>query len=87
MAEPKLSKAGIAFLRKVEAKKVFAWMSYSAQRGGYFGFTGGEATARKYEAAGFVRMGFGASIGKRAYVELTDAGRAALEALEAKDHG
>ncbi len=74
-----MKKPNLKFLKKVAERQVYAGQGYSMKRGGYFYFRGGEATAKKHAAAGFVTMGRrGCSLGRPSYVELTDAGRAAL---------
>jgi hypothetical protein len=75
----KLTKPNLKFLEKVANGKVKHWFAYSAKRGGYYGFSGGEATARRHADAGYVTMPRrGPSLGLPAKVELTDLGRAAL---------
>ena len=72
-------KPNIKFLQKVADEGVCAFFRYSAKRGGQYGFRGGEATAKKHAAAGFVKMPTrGPSLGMPAYVTLTDTGREAL---------
>lgn len=76
MVEP--TKPNLAFLRKVADRQVYAWFSYSAKKGGHYGFTGGETTFEKHRKAGFVKKPGPPELGRPSYVELTDAGRAAL---------
>lgn len=72
-------KPNIKFLQKVADGYVAAFFAYSAKHGGRHGFRGGEATAKKHAAAGFVNMPTrGPSLGMPANVTLTEAGRAAL---------
>lgn len=75
-------KPNIKFLRKVEAGLVASHMGYTVKRGGYWYFTGGEKTAEAHKRAGYVKPWGGASLGRSAYVELTDLGRAALTSSE-----
>jgi len=72
-------KPNLKFLQKVSDGRVCATFSYSMNRGGYYGFRGGESTAKKYVEAGFVAPPRGGpSFGRPAYYTLTDAGFAAL---------
>jgi hypothetical protein len=74
-------KPNIKFLQKVADGGVRRIFGYSERIGGYWRFYGGEVTAKKHAAAGFVEMlRGGPSLGRPVYVTLTDAGRAALSA-------
>lgn len=74
-------KPNIAFLRKVEAGGVKLVRGYTARRGGYNRFIGGEATARAHAEAGYIEMPLFADLGRPALATLTDAGRAALASV------
>ena len=71
-------KPNINFLKKCAAGDVGPTFSYSARRGGLYGFRGGEKTYEKHLAAGFVDYATGASIGRPGYVSLTEKGAAAI---------
>lgn len=71
-------KPSIAFLQKVADGKVGSTFSYSSKTGGKHGFRGGEKAYEAHRKAGYVGFSSGASMGRPGYVQLTDAGRAAL---------
>lgn len=74
-------KPNIAFLRKVQNCQVFRYKGYTMSRGGYFGFTGGEKTAERHVAAGYIAdPKLSPELGWPAYFTLTEAGEAALKA-------
>jgi hypothetical protein len=71
-------KPNLKFLQKVADGNVGSYHGYSAKRGGYWTFRGGEATAKRHAEAGFIRMPGAAGLFQLAPAKLTDAGRAAL---------
>lgn len=72
-------KPSLSFLQKVANGGVRKVMGYSNRRGGYYRFVGGEETARRYAAAGLIRMPGVVDLGRPALASLTDAGRALLQ--------
>lgn len=72
-----LTKAQIAFLRKVSDRGVFKSVSYRP-RGSIRYFVGGEQMAIKMAALGLIELPYVPDIGRPSYATLTDAGRAAL---------
>lgn len=72
-------KPNLNFLRSVAAGKVMKVRGYTRRRGGYTRFIGGEKTAERHAAAGYIRMPYIPDLGRPALATLTDAGRAALE--------
>lgn len=81
----KTFKPSLAFLRKVAAGDVYSAMGYTMKRGAYRYFRGGEKTAEAHKRAGYIKPWGGASLGRRATVELTDLGRAALQSSGASN--
>lgn len=75
-------KPNVNFLRKVADRKVYATMGYKPKRGAVYGFVGGEKTANAHAKAGYCTMPYGAALGRPAYAESTDKGRAVLEEVE-----
>ena len=78
-------KPNINFLRKVKNQGVYRSQHYTKKRGAVWSFTGGEATAKRHVAGGFVRPPErGPSLGFRAYYTLTEEGEAALAKAEGR---
>lgn len=74
----KLTFAMRAFLARVERGEIRCYAGYTARRGGYQRFVGGEATAKKAAKLGLIVMPGVPSLGRPTCATLTDAGRAAL---------
>lgn len=79
MTTEKPFKPNLRWLQKVADGGVFSIQSYSARRGGYSRFVGGEKTYEKHRDAGFVGWCPGGGIGRRGVLQLTEKGIAALK--------
>jgi hypothetical protein len=77
-------KPSLAFLRKVGRGEVKRVRGYTARRGGYDRFIGGEKQWEKHYRAGYVSRAPLALMGQPGVVALTELGRAAIAAYEAK---
>jgi len=75
-----VERPSLAFLRKVEAGQVKRVRGYTRRKGGYDRFIGGEKQWQKHYRAGYVTHWPIALLGQPGVVQLTDKGRAALNA-------
>lgn len=80
MGEVKLTMADREFLLRVERGEIRMTVGYTAKRGGYTIFHGGEKTFNRMRKTGLVAMLSVPSMGRPAIATLTDAGQAALKA-------
>lgn len=74
----RMTKAMLAYLKQVEAGRVYRIKGYTTRRGGYERFVGGEARTARAVALGLVTRPATPVIGRPAKATLTDAGRRAL---------
>lgn len=78
MTTEKPFRPNVAFLEKVEARRVMVSESHSPRRGGYSAVRGGEAAWNRHAAAGYVTALRWPGMMRSHYAELTDLGREAL---------
>lgn len=83
MSTEKPFKPSISFLRKVEARQVYNAFSYSMKKGGTHSTKGGEKAIDAHAKAGLIKRPYIAELGRPSYAELTEAGRAVLDAHKA----